>query len=159
MRKHNHYFKDVSNLKEIDVYRVLQLFQVDDQALGHAIKKLLCAGQRGAGKDHRQDIQEAIDTLQRRLEMQDEDEAPLRNLVESGLTGRVSMVKAEPGSVYADGWLPWNGQGRPVDLKAIVDVKLRSGKVLMGHLAEFVQWSHDHGDENVMFYRQVGKAG
>lgn len=147
-RKHNHYFKDVSHLSEIDVYRVLQLFQVDDQALGHAIKKLLCAGQRGAGKDHRKDIQEAIDTLQSRLEMQDEDE--------QGLAG---MVKADPAEPYRDGWLPWNGQGRPVDLKAIVDIKLRSGKVLMGHLAEFVQWPHDHGDENVMFYRQVGKAG
>lgn len=73
-RKHAHYFKDVSNLETIDVYRVLDLFNVTDQTLGHAIKKLLVAGGRGAGKDFRKDVQEAIDTLQRRLEMLDEDE-------------------------------------------------------------------------------------
>lgn len=73
-RKHAHYFKDVSNLDTIDVYRVLDLFNVTDQTLGHAIKKLLVAGGRGAGKDFRKDVQEAIDTLQRRLEMLNEDE-------------------------------------------------------------------------------------
>lgn len=74
-RKHNHYFKDVNNLTEVDVYRVCQLFNVDDPsgAIQHAIKKLLLPGQRGAGKDRRKDIQEAIDTLKRRLEMMDED--------------------------------------------------------------------------------------
>jgi len=73
-RKHSHYFKDVSKLTVIDVYRVLELFNVTDQALGHAIKKLLLAGQRGAGKDFRKDVQEAIDTLQRRIEMLNEDQ-------------------------------------------------------------------------------------
>lgn len=75
MRKHNHYFKDVTHLTEIDVYRVCQLFNVDDPsgAIQHAIKKLLLPGQRGAGKDRRKDIQEAIDTLKRRLEMMDEE--------------------------------------------------------------------------------------
>lgn len=72
-RKHNHYFKSVAGLTHIDVYRVLALFAVTDQALGHAIKKLLVAGGRGAGKDFRKDVQEAVDTLQRRLEMLDED--------------------------------------------------------------------------------------
>lgn len=72
-RKHNHYFKDVSKLQDVDVYRVLRLFGVTDQALGHAIKKLLVAGGRGAGKDIRQDVQEAIDTLQRWVEIDDED--------------------------------------------------------------------------------------
>ena len=36
----NHYFKDVSNLKHIDVYRVLILFGVTDPCLQHAIKKI-----------------------------------------------------------------------------------------------------------------------
>ena len=71
-RKHNHYFKNVEHLQTVDVYRVLDLFEVTDQALGHAVKKLLVAGGRGA-KDWRKDVQEAIDTLQRRLEMADED--------------------------------------------------------------------------------------
>lgn len=73
-QKHSHYKKDVSHLKTIDVYRVLDLFNVESNAVGHAIKKLLCSGQRGA-KDHKQDIQEAIDSLNRHLEMLAEDEA------------------------------------------------------------------------------------
>lgn len=69
--KHSHYKKPVEGLKFVDVYRVLQLFGVTDQALGHAIKKLLVAGGRGV-KDIGQDVQEAIDTLERWQEMQRE---------------------------------------------------------------------------------------
>lgn len=72
-KRHSHYHKRVGGLKFVDVYRVLALFGVTDQAIGHATKKLLVAGGRGAGKDIRQDIQEAIDTLTRKLEMMDED--------------------------------------------------------------------------------------
>ena len=74
-RKHSHYFRSVAHLQEIDIYRVLELFGVTDQALGHAIKKLVVPGMRGGGKTGRKDIEEAIDTLQRRLEMMDEDAA------------------------------------------------------------------------------------
>jgi hypothetical protein len=69
---HNHYKKDVSYLQMVDVYRVLDLWQVNDHAIGHAIKKLLNAGQRGS-KDMQQDIQEAIDSLTRWQEMQEEN--------------------------------------------------------------------------------------
>lgn len=72
-QKHSHYKKDVSHLEFIDVYRVLDLFEVESHAVGHAIKKLLCSGQRGA-KDKAQDIQEAIDSLNRELDMMREDE-------------------------------------------------------------------------------------
>jgi len=72
-QKHNHYFKDVSNLKFIDVYRVLDLFNVVNPCVQHAIKKLLCAGQRGV-KDERKDVEEAVSSLVRCLEMQTEDE-------------------------------------------------------------------------------------
>lgn len=71
-RKHPHYYKDVSNLKEVDVYRVLKLFNVTDPSIQHSVKKLLVAGGRGA-KDVSKDIQEAIDTLERWKEMQAED--------------------------------------------------------------------------------------
>jgi hypothetical protein len=71
---HLHYFKDVSKLKVIDVYRVLSLFNVTDQVIGHAIKKLLVAGGRGAGKDIAQDIQEAKESLIRWQEMCKENE-------------------------------------------------------------------------------------
>ena len=68
----SHYFKDVQTLKHIDVYRVLVLFGVTNPCLQHAIKKLLCAGQRGA-KDERRDVEEAVSSLVRYLEMQTED--------------------------------------------------------------------------------------
>lgn len=72
-RKHNHYYKNVSKFTYIDVYQVCQLFGVDDQsgALHHAIKKLLCAGIRGGGKNKTKDIREAVDSLQRYLELQE----------------------------------------------------------------------------------------
>lgn len=72
-RAHNHYFKDVSKLKYIDVYRVLSLFNVTDPCIQHAVKKLLVAGGRGAGKDVSKDIQESIDSLVRWQEMQKEN--------------------------------------------------------------------------------------
>ena len=72
-RKHAHYHKSVAHLSSVDVYRVLGLFGVTDQALGHAIKKLLVAGNRGV-KDMDKDVQEAIDTLQRWQEMRAEDD-------------------------------------------------------------------------------------
>lgn len=73
-RKHNHYFKDVRHLDTLDVYRVLSLFNVTDPCIQHAVKKLLVAGGRGAGKDISRDIKEAIDSLQRWQEMRQEDE-------------------------------------------------------------------------------------
>lgn len=72
-KEHSHYFKDVEHLKTVDVYRVLELFAVNDPCLQHAIKKLLVAGGRGAGKDISQDIKEAIDSLVRWQEMRSED--------------------------------------------------------------------------------------
>ena len=71
--KYPHYHKNVAHLKYVDVYRVLILFGVTDPCLQHAIKKLLCAGNRGA-KDKTQDVQEAISSLLRYLETQTENE-------------------------------------------------------------------------------------
>lgn len=74
-QKHSHYHKDVSHLKSIDIYRLLELFDVTDQAIGHAVKKLMCAGKRGS-KSFEQDVREAVDTLNRRLQMIAEDDVP-----------------------------------------------------------------------------------
>lgn len=71
--KHWHYYKDVSQFDFIDVYRVLQLFNVADPCIQHAVKKLLVAGGRGAGKDISKDIQESIDSLKRWQEMRLEE--------------------------------------------------------------------------------------
>ena len=71
--KNPHYFKDVSHLETIDVYRVLELFNVVNPCVQHAVKKLLCSGVRNGGKSETQDIQEAIDSLNRFKEMEAED--------------------------------------------------------------------------------------
>lgn len=71
--KHSHYHKDVSHLKTIDVYRVIELWEVTSPSIQHALKKLLIPGGRGAGKDMAKDIQEAIDSLVRWQEMQVEN--------------------------------------------------------------------------------------
>lgn len=76
--KHPHYHKDVAHLQTIDVYRVLALFNVTDPCIQHAVKKLLVAGGRGAGKDLSKDVQEAIDSLERFKEMQAEDLVPFK---------------------------------------------------------------------------------
>jgi hypothetical protein len=48
----------------IDVYDVLDAFDVTNPATAHAVKKLLCTGSRGV-KDWETDLQEAIDSLER----------------------------------------------------------------------------------------------
>lgn len=48
----------------IDVYSVLDLFEVESHGVAHAIKKLLMAGKRGA-KDYKQDLHEAIMSIER----------------------------------------------------------------------------------------------
>ncbi|RLA59360.1 MAG: hypothetical protein DRQ89_14160 [Epsilonproteobacteria bacterium] len=90
--KHNHYFKDVTRFDYVDVYRVLELFNVTNPCLQHAVKKLLVAGGRGAGKNINQDIQEAIDTLVRWKEMQTE-----------GLVAKVTKELKEPRFVLVKG--------------------------------------------------------
>ena len=96
-RKHNHYFKDVANLQYVDVYRVLSLFNVTDPCLQHAIKKLLVAGGRGAGKDITQDVKEAVDSLKRWEEMRGED------VVKSDPPATYGMPVATPGGAGSVG--------------------------------------------------------
>ena len=40
----SHYFKTLEHLKTIDVYRVLDLFNVDNHCIGHAIKNCYAVG-------------------------------------------------------------------------------------------------------------------
>lgn len=72
VEQYPHYYKDVRKLAILDVYRVLDLFQVTDPCLQHAAKKCLCAGVRGM-KELLQDTKEARDTLNRKLAMAQED--------------------------------------------------------------------------------------
>ena len=50
----------------VDVYDVLELFDVKSHALGHAIKKLLMAGNRGH-KDYQTDLNEAVEAIKREI--------------------------------------------------------------------------------------------
>ena len=52
----------------IDVYAVLQAFDVTCPARQHAIKKLLCSGLRGKGSE-KQDVAEALDAVQRAVDL------------------------------------------------------------------------------------------
>lgn len=67
--KHSHYHKDVSQYDTIDIYVICDLYVKDNSGcIQHAVKKLLCCGERGV-KNNVKDLQEAIDTIQRKIEM------------------------------------------------------------------------------------------
>ena len=71
-KAHNHYFKDVRHLEYIDVYRIIDLYEITDPCLQHALKKILVAGGRGH-KDQSRDVQDVIDSCVRWQEMQQEN--------------------------------------------------------------------------------------
>lgn len=66
-----HYRYSYKGVK-LDVYRILSVYQQTDPAIQHAIKKLLRSGK--SIKSLKQDIQEVILTLNRKLEMMEEDD-------------------------------------------------------------------------------------
>ncbi len=106
-REHNHYFKSVKGLAYIDVYMVCQLFGVTDQAIGHAVKKLLCMGKRG-GKDDAKDLKEAIDSLVRAQEMR----------AELARAPGVEWVPGPPKTTMPAPWVPGNPDHIPVTCAA-----------------------------------------
>lgn len=55
---------------KVDVYNVLDAYEVDNPAIAHAIKKLLCAGLRNKGS-FTQDCREAIDAINRGITLQE----------------------------------------------------------------------------------------
>lgn len=68
----NKYKRKVPTL-EIDVYDILKAFKVINPATQHAIKKLLCAGDRGY-KDKVQDLKEALVSISRAIELESDNE-------------------------------------------------------------------------------------
>jgi hypothetical protein len=65
INKYNRPYKGVT----IDVYDVLQAFEVTNPALQHLIKKALCAGLRGH-KDREQDLNEILESAKRAIELE-----------------------------------------------------------------------------------------
>lgn len=61
--------REINGKYYIDVYDVLDSFNVTNQATGHAIKKLLAGGQRGH-KDLLQDLNEAHASISRAIELE-----------------------------------------------------------------------------------------
>lgn len=104
MKEHSHYHKDVRHLDTVDVYAVCELFGVNDPsgARQHAIKKLLCAGSRGV-KSERQDLKEAADTINRRIEMLDADLQLVSVTTEPDAT-RFNKLRRWMASNTAEGW-------------------------------------------------------
>lgn len=70
--KHNHYFKECP-YNVVDIYRILEIFNVTDPILQHIAKKVLCAGNRGH-KDLGKDIQDIVDSGLRWIEMRQEEQ-------------------------------------------------------------------------------------
>ena len=75
-QKHSHYKKDVRHLDYIDVYRIIDLYELHDPCFQHALKKILVPGARGH-KDLTKDINDIIDTMRRKLKMIAENENKL----------------------------------------------------------------------------------
>lgn len=72
-KDYSHYYKKVPNgVEYIDVYRLLEMFEVSNPAIQHAVKKLLVAGGRGH-KDLEKDVKEAIVSLTRWIAMREEE--------------------------------------------------------------------------------------
>ncbi len=80
-QKHKHYYRNVEHLNVIDIYRTIDLFQIHHPCLQHAVKKIICAGDRGS-KDFETDVQEAIDSLVRALQMVAEDRNKIKNKID-----------------------------------------------------------------------------
>jgi predicted RNA-binding Zn-ribbon protein involved in translation (DUF1610 family) len=69
---HAHYFKNVSHLHHIDIYRLLELYEVTCPVAQHIVKKALAAGKRGA-KNQGRDMQDILDSANRWQQMRKED--------------------------------------------------------------------------------------
>ena len=63
-----HDLRDPEQWVEADIYSVLVAWSVACPARAHAVKKLLCAGQRGA-KSELQDLEEARAAIDRAIQL------------------------------------------------------------------------------------------
>ncbi len=65
---HESLYNDGRDPMDVDVYDVLKAFNVTCPAIQHAVKKLLCPGQRG-GKDAMQDLIESRFSIDRAMQL------------------------------------------------------------------------------------------
>lgn len=60
-----------------------------------------------------------------------------------------------------DGWITWNGGECPEGLVysgTKVDVRLRSGDIIIGDNPEFCYWYHDNAPSDIIAYKVVKNA-
>jgi len=105
MSKYSRTIKGVT----MDVYDVLRAFEVTSPAIQHAVKKLLMPGARG-NKDQLQDVQEALQSIQREIEY---------------LTS-IEPAESKEAGPNGDGWIKNNGE-IPINCD-IVDIVLFTAK-------------------------------
>lgn len=55
---------------DIDIYRILEGYEIKNPQMQHVLKKVLCAGQRAGGKDLLQDYDDIINSTQSAIEME-----------------------------------------------------------------------------------------
>lgn len=112
-KQYSHYHRKLpAGLTHVDVYAVLKLFECDDAAVAHALKKLLCAGKRGA-KDRNKDLREARDSITRALEL---DEAFGQNTLDEVFGKMLDLMPEPDGMDGVDGCCggPPGPVGRPM---------------------------------------------
>lgn len=68
-RNKSKYHREIKSGVFVDVYDVLLAFGVTNPAMQHALKKMLAPGQRGV-KDTIQDMKEAIQSIERAIELE-----------------------------------------------------------------------------------------
>lgn len=100
-----HYYKKIpKGVTHIDVYRVLELWNVSSPAIQHAIKKLLACGDRGY-KDTTADVSEAVVALTRWIEMREEEYSEIEE------PNDMSCQIEEPNDMsYRLGWMNTNNK-------------------------------------------------
>ena len=162
---HSHYFKPCP-YDTLDIYRVISIFGVTDPCFQHALKKLLCTGDRGY-KDTEQDVQDVIDTLERWKQMRKEDAEITSSEV---ISPRVSEVNADIDNPienwYPDNsgeWVEYDGSGQPVEDGVLVEVIMAAERrerdytslVRMAEVWDWgPRWCHRNGG-HVVAYKVV----
>lgn len=115
------YHKTIKGV-EIDIYDILRAYEVKSHAVGHAVKKLLMAGQRGA-KPYEQDLQEAVMSIERERD--------------DYLDARNASVKHESGD---DGyWIVNDGTAPKFNF---VDLKTNDGRIVKNAKTHKAVWEH-----------------
>ena len=107
MNKYDRTIFDLNGITSciVDVYRVIDAFNITNAPIAHAIKKLLCAGLRGA-KSAEQDYREALESVEAAIQMYKDKEVNLFRKCPNGASPRWIYGKYGSGNVQIDNTSP-----------------------------------------------------